>query len=186
MEVIRGLDTKVNVKESFSSLKGELKGKIISKFKDILHHMANLEQFSGTAMDQKLLKDLVGTEVANIKNNLNTEFENKVRALIAMDYDRQKQKLNGVVFGTPQQPDDAQYVQKYLAIKYGMRNVGVLTVCHRTDPTLAHLVNSHHPPLIMFSVLNFPIKKAILQKSFEREGTMRFRKGVSKAYWEVR
>ncbi|KAK2707890.1 hypothetical protein QYM36_015539 [Artemia franciscana] len=66
MEVtIRDLNTKGKeaVKDSFSSLKDELKSKTNLKFKDIQHSVVNFEQFLGTATDQKILKDLMVAEV---------------------------------------------------------------------------------------------------------------------------
>ena len=77
---IGDLDTKLKeaVKESFSSFKDELKGKIVLKFKDIEHHVGNLEQFSGTAMDQEQLKDLLVAEVTTVKKILTMSSKTKL------------------------------------------------------------------------------------------------------------
>ncbi|KAK2703605.1 hypothetical protein QYM36_018002 [Artemia franciscana] len=93
---VKTLDVKIKeaVKDSFASFKHEIKVEIDTQFKAIEDRIHTLEQSSGMAKDNNTLKDLVTTEVATLKKTLDEQFENRVKAMIAEDRERQKRKLN--------------------------------------------------------------------------------------------
>ncbi|KAK2726972.1 hypothetical protein QYM36_007719, partial [Artemia franciscana] len=97
---VKTLDVKIKeaVRDSFASFKDEIKAEIDTQFKAIEDRIHTLEQSSGMAKDNNTLKDLVTTEVATLKKTLDEQFENRVKAMIAEDRERQKRKLN-IVFG---------------------------------------------------------------------------------------
>ena len=88
---------------TLASFKDEIKAEIDTQFKTIEDRIYTLEQSSGMAKDNNTLKDLLTTEVATLKKTLDEQFENRVKAMIAEDRERQKRKLNIVVFGVPPQ-----------------------------------------------------------------------------------
>ncbi|KAK2703375.1 hypothetical protein QYM36_018162 [Artemia franciscana] len=93
---VKTLDVKIKeaVRDSFASFKDEIKAEIDTQFKAIEDRIHTLEQSSGMAKDNNTLKDLVTTEVATLKKTLDEQFENRVKAMIAEDRERQKRKLN--------------------------------------------------------------------------------------------
>lgn len=181
-DTIKNLDVKIKeaVKDSFLSLKDELKAEIDTKFTGLEDRVRSLEQHSGAATDQKVLKDLVTAETTALKEALNEQFESRVKALIFEDRDRQKRRLNIVAFGVATQTDDAQFVREHLANEYGLPGVPISNIRRLVNPTVSVTQNPLRPPPIMFAVPNFKIKKLILQKSFEKKGAVQFRNDVSK------
>ena len=102
------------------------------------------------AKDNNTLKDLVTTEVATLKKTSDEQFENRVKAMIAKDRERQKRKLNIVVFGVPPQTDDTRFVRDYLANDYGIPDVTVLNVRILGNVTTALGPSTQRPIPIIF------------------------------------
>ncbi|KAK2705097.1 hypothetical protein QYM36_017216 [Artemia franciscana] len=117
---VKTLDVKIKkaVKDSFASFKDEIKAEIDTQFKAIEDRIHTLEQSSGMAKDNNALKDLVTTEVATLRKTLDEQFENGIKAMIAEVHERQKRKLNIMVFRVPPQIDDARFLSDYLAKNY--------------------------------------------------------------------
>ncbi|KAK2722975.1 hypothetical protein QYM36_003239 [Artemia franciscana] len=86
------LDVKMKqaVKDSFPSFKEELKAEIDTEFQAIKDRIHTLEQSLGIAKNINALKDLVTAEVATLKEALDEQFENCIKAIIAEDRERQK------------------------------------------------------------------------------------------------
>ena len=95
--------------------------------------------------------------------------------MIATDYERQKRKLNIAVFRVPLQADDTQFINNYLASDSRIPDVTIQNVCRLGNVTTMPGPHTQHPIPIVFSVANFKINKQILQKPFERKGTIQFR-----------
>ncbi|KAK2726811.1 hypothetical protein QYM36_007603 [Artemia franciscana] len=169
---VKTLDVEIKeaVKNSLASFKDELKAEIDTQFKAVEDRIHTLEQSSGMAKDNNALKDLVTAKVATLKEALDEHFENRIKAMIAEDRERQKRKLNIVVFRVPPQTDDAQFVQGYLANDNGIPDVTVLNICRLGNITTVPGPITQRPIPIIFSVAHFKLKKLILQKSFERKG----------------
>ncbi|KAK2723076.1 hypothetical protein QYM36_003316 [Artemia franciscana] len=89
------LDVKMKeaVKDSFASFKEELKAEIDTEFQAIEDRIHTFEQSSGMAEDNNALKDLVTAEVATLKEALDEQFENCVKAIIAEYRERKKKNL---------------------------------------------------------------------------------------------
>ena len=89
------LDVKIKeaVKDSFASFKEELKAEIDTEFQAIEDRIHTFEQSSGMAEDNNTLKDLVTAEVATLKEALDEQFENCVKAIIAEYRERKKNNL---------------------------------------------------------------------------------------------
>ena len=89
------LDVKMKeaVKDSFASFKEELKAEFDTEFLAIEDRIHTFEQSSGMAEDNNTLKDLVTAEVATLKEALDEQFENCVKAIIAEYRERKKNNL---------------------------------------------------------------------------------------------
>ncbi|KAK2707875.1 hypothetical protein QYM36_015528 [Artemia franciscana] len=100
---VKILDVKIKegVKYSFTSFNDGLEAEIDTQFKALEHRIHTLEQSSGMAKDNNFLVDLVTAKVAILREALDEEFENSLKAMIAEDYERSKRKLNVMVFGVP-------------------------------------------------------------------------------------
>ncbi|KAK2708781.1 hypothetical protein QYM36_014406 [Artemia franciscana] len=85
---------KEEVKDIFkiTTFKGELKAEINAQFKAIKDKIHTLELYSGTAKDNNALKYLVSAEVATLREAIDKQFKNSVKATIAKDHERQKKK----------------------------------------------------------------------------------------------
>lgn len=181
LAVIQDLDVKIKdaVKMSFSEFKREVIEDMDRRFQAIETRIDTLEQTSGAAVDQDLLNSLVVSQVQALKSDLDSHLENKMKQLIVEDRDRQRRKLNLVVFGVPAKPEDGQFIQQYLSQEYSLPNISVINPRRLANPN--NQTSSNSP--IIFSVVNLETKKKILQKSYEKRGTGRiqFRNDVSKA-----
>ena len=129
------LRLKRQLRTLFASFKDELKAEIDTQFKAIEDRIDTLEQSSGKAKEYDALKDLVTAKVATLREALDEQFENRVKAMTAKDRERQNRKLNIVVFRVPPQTDDARFVHDYLANDYGIPEVTVLNVCRLGNVT---------------------------------------------------
>ena len=186
LSAVKELDTKVKdaVKEAFAELRDQLTTDIDNRFSGVESRLATIEQC--TSFDQAAVQRLVESEIRTLKNDLEVQLETKVRHMIADDRDRQRRKLNIVVFGVPPQTSDELYIKRYLASDYGLPNVSISNVRRlsnlQTQGQAATTSTGNKPVPIMFSVPDFKTKKQILQKSYERKGsdTIQFCNDVSK------
>ena len=81
------------------------------RFQAIETRIDTNEQTSDAAINQDLLKSPVVSQVQALKSDLDNHLENKMKQLKFEDRDRQRQKMNLVVFRVPSKLDDGQFTQ---------------------------------------------------------------------------